>query len=437
MTQNPPTQPDQASSASDASELSIQEQIDKLLMEIETEEPGTIDQDHLPASFKAEQTQPPTPTPAPATEAQDAAPGESATAGDPNQDVVAQAMQAFEHALDGDGNTDAPAAGEAAAPEPAATEPEAAPEPAAAGEHDDLLASLNAALQDMNPKPAADAAPAAAAPETTAQAEPASAVAADAPADAPAEKSTESVLQDEINDLLNAPIAPEAEPEPEPEAEVAAEAAAAPDLEAEAKPEPEPVEAAPASTQDQLANEIQNLLNSDAATDAQATDATDESPDASGIEDLDKMLADEIDADDELAGDFHSVDDVTAGIDTGPDSAGDDEHAATARDVAAELDNQPEDHLAPEPDIDPFAAIAEIASTAEKNEKAYVQDIARNKPSWRQRLEVAKQHLLKACFVINWPARRFLTTEWRANLGYIALLQLFFVVAIWLYVFIA
>ncbi|MGB0767634.1 MAG: hypothetical protein ACPGYV_07970, partial [Phycisphaeraceae bacterium] len=174
--------------------------------------------------------------------------------------------------------------------------------------------------------------------------------------------------------------------------------------------------------------------------------------DETSIDELDQLLASEIDADDELAGDFHTVDAITAGIVPSPPTPSDaaaDPHAATARDVANELDTQPEDFdlegsfepvgagaSTNQDKEDPFAALAAIAETAEENERVYQEQLPREPIDWAGKLEQAKQTLLQLCYLVNWPARRFLTTEWRANLGYIALLNLFFGVGVWIYLII-
>lgn len=185
------------------------------------------------------------------------------------------------------------------------------------------------------------------------------------------------------------------------------------------------------STQDQIAMEIESLLAE------QPPSATAE-PSENAMDELDQMLAQEIDSDDELAGDFHSVEDLTAGIhlDEHAGAATDDEHAATARDVAAELDSQPEDLLTapPPPDAteDPFKELDEIVGKSREGQTKPKRKAALQTDDLKDWLQTAKERLLVGCYWINWPARRFLTTEWRANLGYIALLNLFFGVGIWI-----
>lgn len=410
MTESPPTKSDKQAQP----ELSLQEQIDQLLTQIETQEPGTIENKHLPGSFRKQAAAnldalPPQPP------AKPTAPDSATQASAQVDDVVAQAMQevAAEQDPAPDETAEAAAAFEQAlepASEATATEPaEAAPQPDHLPAEQDLLASLNDALQQFN-TPTKDQ------PEP--QAAPPQAPTADAPAPAKrsgTEPSTEQQLQDEINALLNAD--PFTTPEPAAPQEQAA--ATEPEAEPQAQQDPE----------DQLASEIASLLDENQAP-AKPGDPT--------IDDLDKMLADEIDADDELAGDFHSVDDVTAGIDTAAveNLQVDDTHAATASDVAAELDDQPEDNPpaeAPPANEDALSAILEVASIAQENEQKHRDELAGNTPGWRGRITRLRIRALRWCYALNWPARRYLTLEWRANLGYIALLNLFFGVAVWLY----
>lgn len=430
MTESPPTQSD-AEQADDAA-LSVQEQLDQLLTQIETEEPGTIDQAALPKGFQSQ---------APEKQASPAAQAPS--------DPFADAMASFEEALDTDPTandddiasqterdreqTDDPSTVTAEAPEP----PTQADAPVNDSEAD-MLAALNAALQDLNPDTGQNPIESVA-NDTAAQ----------APADPPAQPSMETKLQDEINALLAAPIV--AEPEVEQESETQAPATPASETNAEATDAAADVEtdgdaastaqtppSAELSTQDQIANEIQSLLDTEPAAAPASTDAAADAPgDADpSMDELDRMLADEIDEDDELAGDFESVESITAGIDTGqPDPADSvDEHAASARDVAAELDSQPEDTATTKQDEDPFAAIAEIAGKAERNAEEHDRQQARPSRTWAERFAITKRFVLGTCYRINWPARRFLSYEWRETLGYISLTVAFSAVAIWIYV---
>ncbi|MEM6257561.1 MAG: hypothetical protein AAGI37_04535 [Planctomycetota bacterium] len=366
----PPNQP--GDTEQDKAKASIQKQLDRLLVEIEEVEPGTIEPGALPKSYQAKPT------------------------GDkPEEPGHAAAAETTEPEIDALLNSPPAEAGPADEKTPEQTE---------------MLAALNTALAGLGDGPAEDE------PVATTGPEPAAQVADEA-------LSMEDRLQQEINALINA------EPQPAPSTEQAVSVA-----EADSATAVE-TEAAGTSTQDQIAIEIEGLLNAEHDTATQTADA----PAEAAIDELDKMLAQEIDEDDELAGDFRSVEDVTAGIQVGPDEqlALDDEHAATARDVADELDSQPEDlpamSAAPSDSAeDPFAVLAELAETNEEKEKEHQARIRMQTPNWSRWVETGREKLLNACFVINWPARRFLNTEWRANLGYIALLNLFFGVGFWI-----
>lgn len=367
------TPPDQPGSSN--ADKRIEQQLDELLIQIEEVEPGIIDPLVLPSSYR-----------------------DKAEAAREEQEKVAATTQApIETAEE-------PAA---AAPEPAAAE--TTPEQA------DMLASLNAALQGLSGDPPADE-------PSEPEAQPAEQAAPDA-AEPAEELSMEEKLQQEIAALMNAEPQVEVTATPEPATEGAA------------------TEEAGQSTEDQIAMEIEGLLNAEQDATASDTEADKEK----AIDELDKMLASEIDADGELTGEFQTVEDVTAGIqvEVPTEPSTDDAHAATARDVAAELDSQPEDlpattpepvaATAEQPAEDPFAVLAEIAETAEVSEADYQEQLASQKPKrdYRAWFETAKDRLFTACYAINWPARR-LSTEWRANLGYIALLNLFFGVGLWI-----
>ena len=371
----PPPQP--GDGKPNKAKMPLDKQLDELLIGIEKIEPGTIDPAMLPSSFKAEVQK-----------------GEAEEAQTPAEVNVQAPVEAAPVEAETTTTPTEPAAD--------ATTPEQA----------DMLAALNSALQGLGDEPPDEPAAATAPPPT-----------------ADDSMSMEDKLQQEIATLMNAEPQVDAAPAPPASAE---EADDVDGLEGNfASPETvaatEAAQGTRSSTEDQIAMEIESLLNTD-----QAEPADDTASDTA-IDELDKMLAQEIDADDELAGDFHSVEDITAGIQVqdSATTAVDDEHAATARDVAAELDNQPEDlpasaskSAAVEPGEDPFAVLAEIADTAEKNEKEHQRRIAMQTPDWQRWLEVGRERLLNACYAINWPARRFLSTEWRSILGIIALMNL-------------
>ena len=417
-------------------ELSIEQQLDKLLVQIEEQEPGTIEQDVLPQSLRQQQQQ----------AAQDKASNEPAGK---QSDEVADALAQFENAMQ-----PAEPASEPEVPVPAA---EVTDEPAPAQEEHpepDMLAALNAALKDLDPDsttkfgppkeqpaPLPDDALAveSAAPEVETEAEPIAQAEPEAAAAAP----TGDTLTNEINALLNAQAETKASDASEALTEAATPITAEPAAATEAPRAAGGVAEAQeqdSATQERIAAEIEDLLNT-----SQALAEGDASP---TIDDIDQMLADEIDLDDELSGDFQSVQEITAGIQV-------DDHTASASDVAAELDSQPESQPAPpapavepepEPAEDPFALLAAIANKAEKNEVEHRKKMSRAQ-LWQKlvnrfgflkkinpdTIRTAGERLLKACYLLNWPARRFLTSEWRANLGYLALIHLFAGVAVWLY----
>lgn len=368
----PPDQP-----ADSKANQPIEKQLDALLSQIEAVEPGTVDSAALPKSVQAHN-----PTPK----------AENSAAAAPTDEEIAALLND---------------------PPTAAAPAEPMPTNAATAEQSEMLASLNSALQSLPSDTPSEQIPAAEAGKAL---------------------SIEDQLQQEITALMDA--------EPQPAVATATDATANEpddfDMLAGSFEPPEALMAAASqantpSTEDQIAMEIEGLLGTD--------QPSDQAPPEAAIDELDKMLASEIDADDELAGDFQSVEDVTAGIqaDTATNVA-DDEHAATARDVAAELDTQPEDLPAPppvadtadEPVEDPYEALSNLPGNPEQDKPEHQRQAAMESPGWQHWLEVGKENLLNACFLINWPARRFLSAEWRANLGYIALLNLFFGVGLWL-----
>lgn len=377
----------------------LEQQLDELLMQIETVEPGTVDASTLPESFKAQQAEAET---------------ESANSDDA-ADAEIEAILNAEPAPT-QGTVDEPPAAQEADPEQA-----------------DMLAALNSALQGIS-----NNAPKDTQAEPEPEPEPTAAAAIETTAPADEAMSMEDKLQQEIASLMSA------EPESAATQDRAIDSAGDDDILEGSFESPENLAVATQepsangpSTEDQIAMEIEGLLNPSKSADAEPPQASADT----AIDDLDKMLAQEIDDDDELAGDFQSVEDATAGIkiENNTQQADDDEHAATAREVAAELDSQPEDLPAPpsaaaavETGEDPFAILSEIAETAEQNEAAHHKRLGMQSQDWKHLLEVSKERLLNVCFLLNWPARRFLTAEWRANLGYIALLNLFFGVGLWI-----
>lgn len=447
MTPDPTQQPDalqDAEASAEAAELSVREQLDELLIAIEQQEPGTVQSDLLPASYRLNEDGDANGSqPSPAAQPQASAEQPLEAELEAEADDVAQAMAEFEQALgptddspanalnlgtdaDVDDSQDELAAApvesdrtadvgsDARAPAPSQTR-----EPATAAEAD-MLAALNAALTDLGGGMKKDAPDQPAAASAAPSEQDAS---TNDNVDADADTTKDADVQAEIDALLSAePISTPQSAGDDPAANASAQVDGA---------QPEP------STEDQIAQEIENLLSTASASPPQADPASaslaNPNDDPADIGDLDKMLADEIDLDtqldSDLAGDFQSVDAVTAGIqiDDGSKTA-DDPHAASARDVAAELDTQPEGVSSNDQtfDEDPFAAIAAIAEVAEKNEaehQAQVAQTSRAKPKidWPGLKQRINAHSLRICYAINYPARRYLTHEWRETLGLISL----------------
>lgn len=368
----PPSQPGEGK-AQDP----IYDQIDELLAKIEAGEPITLNETDLPTWFNKKE---------------------------PSEEIVAYDAE-IEALLNG-----LPAESEPASPEPVepATATQETPEQA------EMLAALNSALQGLNEDTPADP--------------PAEAASTASP---PAEESLsmEDKLQQEIAALMNTETqvapAPDSEPAQDDPAIDAIEGSfEAPQIQAATQTP----QTSAANDADQIAMEIEGLLENG------ADEPVDPAADEAAINELDKMLAQEIDSDDELMGEFQSVEDLTAGIQVdGPaEATHDDEHAATARDVAAELDSQPENVLPTtkpepvmaggEPDEDPFAVLSQIADTVEKNEEEHHRRIKMQMPNWKRWLKTSKALSLNICFAMNWPARRFLNNEWRATLGLVSLM---------------
>jgi len=164
-----------------------------------------------------------------------------------------------------------------------------------------------------------------------------------------------------------------------------------------------------ADTHEQIAQEIEDLLATEAGESTHDQPAAEEP----SIDQIDQMLAEEIDTDDELIGDFQSVEDVAEGI--APSGEGEaidlsgEPEGASANDVASELDSQPED-LAQTPNADND----EPDDTAE-----------RKTPKWKGLLKVAERVALRVCWMLNWPLRQNpVTPQWRSTVGYVALLNL-------------
>jgi hypothetical protein len=405
----PPTQPDPPKLSQ--AEKQIEKELDELLIQIESVEPGTIEESALPASYVAAQA------------ASDDSESASAAAAPSAESEIEALLNEPPSAPAEENEAPVEETPSPLAMENASDSSETAPVDA---EQADMLAKLNSALQDLAVGDTDDTAD-----DEAAQPEPTIANEVEEQSTEPAEAlSMEDKLQQEIAALMNS------EPDETPVAETDTASAVA-------SAGGTAVADAP-TTEDQIAMEIEGLLDagpSEAAAEPQPASAD-------PIDELDKMLAQEIDEDDELAGDFQTVEDITAGIQISDEPLeSDDAHAASARDVAAELDSQPEDlpagsfsqpdtlqdtAAADEPAEDPFAVISQLAETAEHNEAEHERQTASQSRDVRHWFDLAKEKLYAACYALNWPARRFLTAEWRANLGYIAILNLFFGLGLWI-----
>ncbi|MEM9413904.1 MAG: hypothetical protein AAGA29_00315 [Planctomycetota bacterium] len=170
---------------------------------------------------------------------------------------------------------------------------------------------------------------------------------------------------------------------------------------------------------DEIMDEINDLLTaeeesaqheSDLSTDTPAQDPT--------IDQIDQMLAEGADDDeDEISGAFYSAEDVATDNLTGSGETlhDDDELPGTFEDSSDVADDEADPETKPE---------------TEKNGLALRDKLTRyGKPALRLTGRLA----LRLCWLINLPARKFLTTQWRATLGYIALLQAVGALVVWLY----
>ncbi|MEM9021645.1 MAG: hypothetical protein AAGC44_13870, partial [Planctomycetota bacterium] len=182
------------------------------------------------------------------------------------------------------------------------------------------------------------------------------------------------------------------------------------------------------STEDQIVAEIEDLLGTEAEAQADAADEAEAeatSPGDPTIAEIDQLLAAEAEQDEELVGDFQSVDDVAAGIEpTGPaqklsDARATETAEGSADAISAELDSQPEDSpdtFTPKPE----AEREEPAESRLDLWRARLMGIP-----WRLIARRTEQTALTLCGIINWPARRLLAPEWRSYVGYIAVLNVF------------
>lgn len=135
------------------------------------------------------------------------------------------------------------------------------------------------------------------------------------------------------------------------------------------------------------------------------------------IDQIDQMLAMEAEDDDDLIGEFFSSDDVISGITPGTGEA---YLASDEAESEKETANKPSPATQPEPAATATPTPEEAAPGKRLN------------IDWRRVLAVADRLSLRLCWLLNWPARRYLSSEWRATLGYLALLQVGGAAAVWL-----
>lgn len=326
------------------------------------------------------------------------------------------------------------------------------PSPAEAAALGAIDQQIDALLQSMDPDQAPPAEPAppavaeaqaAAPPEPTieptpmqpppAEATP-SAPAAPTPANAPvqaAEPDAVKSLEDEIAALFaEQPVDAELESvaaqfseRDQQQAEIEKQMFARPQAQPKAEAPAETAEAAEEpSTEDLIAAEIEGLLNSEAdAPDVVDPSETGEDP---SIAEIDQLLASQAEQEEELVGDFQSVDDVAAGIvPQGPGQKLSEvvPSEGSADTIAAELDSQPEN----QPDTFKPKPAAERADEPQKHAAAgHLRDRLVAIP-WRAIGRQIEWVALWVCGLINWPVRRLLAPEWRSYVGYIAVLNVF------------
>jgi hypothetical protein len=175
-----------------------------------------------------------------------------------------------------------------------------------------------------------------------------------------------------------------------------------------------------------LVAEIDSLLAAELEAPAQAAAAAEPGPADSPaaepdptIDQIDQMLAMEAEDDEELIGEFFSSDDVISGITPGTGEA-----------YNAQSQDDPADEPAPADQA--IAAAPAEPATAADGAPAEADAARRFRFDWHRALAVADRVALRVCWLLNWPARRYLSREWRATLGYLALLQVGGAAAVWL-----
>lgn len=161
-----------------------------------------------------------------------------------------------------------------------------------------------------------------------------------------------------------------------------------------------------------ITDEINQLLIAEEEQAPLADPGGDSPAEDPSIDQIDQMLAADADDDLDLDGAFFSADDVLAGNTAGPG------------DVLDEFDE--------ELDGD-FAAAEDVPATEPTHDAEDATDEAgQTTPAWQRFLRLADAAGLQLCWLLNWPARKFLSTEWRSTLGYVALLQAAGAMAVWL-----
>ena len=211
------------------------------------------------------------------------------------------------------------------------------------------------------------------------------------------------------------------------EAQRAAEDTEALDLALAGEPAPPPTpEPAPAlAVEDEglvdedddaaLVLEIDNLLAAEleeAPETIPDTPAPEPEPEPT-IDQIDQMLAAEADEEDDLAGEFFSSDAIAADAVLGEGETYD-PHSPSG----SPLDATP---------AQPLPADAPEATDASASARGLA-----GRLDWRKILAALDRAALQVCWLLNWPARRFLNTEGRATLGYVALLQVLGATTVWL-----
>lgn len=132
------------------------------------------------------------------------------------------------------------------------------------------------------------------------------------------------------------------------------------------------------------------------------------------IDQIDQMLAEGVEDDDQIDGGFFSADDVAA-----------DNLRSGGEPLPA--DTQP---VQDDPAHTVTPGEGDDTRTADDDPLTLLQQLVEY---LRPALRFLGRLTLECCWLINWPARKFLSMEWRSTLGYIALLQAVGALVVWLY----